>query len=53
VAMPAGAQPFNSGKIKPGGSFEQKFSIPGTYKYVCEPHEEMDMKGQVIVKPMP
>jgi plastocyanin/uncharacterized membrane protein len=50
TTMPAGAQPFNSGRIKPGGSFEQKFTVPGTYKYVCQPHEEMDMKGEVVVK---
>lgn len=53
VAMPSGAKLFNSGKIKPGGSFEQSFTVPGTYRYVCEPHEEMDMKGQVIVQPPP
>jgi plastocyanin/uncharacterized membrane protein len=50
VTSPPGAHPFNSGKIKPGGSFEQKFDLPGTYRYVCEPHEEMDMKGTVVVK---
>jgi plastocyanin len=50
VALPSGARPFNSGKIKPGGTFVQKFDIPGTYRYVCEPHEEMDMKGTIVVK---
>jgi len=50
VAVPQGAKPFNSGKIKPGGTYEQTFTVPGTYKYVCEPHEEMDMKGTVVVK---
>lgn len=50
VAMPAGARPFNSGTVKPGGTFEQTFTIPGVYKYVCEPHEDMDMKAQVVVK---
>jgi plastocyanin len=49
VATPAGARPFNSGKVAPGGTFEQRFTVPGTYRYVCEPHEEMDMKGQVVV----
>jgi plastocyanin len=49
VSAPAGAKRFNSGKIKPGGTFEQKFTIPGTYWYVCEPHEDMDMKGKVTV----
>jgi plastocyanin len=50
VAMPAGASAFDSGEIKPGGSFEQRFTVAGTYKYVCKPHEEMGMKGEVIVK---
>jgi plastocyanin len=49
VATPAGARPFNSGKIAPGRTFEQRFTVPGTYRYVCEPHEAMDMKGQVVV----
>lgn len=49
VASPAGTKPFNSGKIKPGGTFEQQFTIPGIYRYVCEPHEDMDMKGKVTV----
>lgn len=50
VALPAGARPFDSGKIKPGGTFAQKFTVPGTYRYVCRPHEEMGMKGTVLVK---
>ena len=49
VSFPAGAKPFNSGKIKPGAVFEQRFTVPGTYQYVYEPHEEMDMKGKVVV----
>lgn len=49
VALPSGAKPFDSGEIKPGGTYEQTFTVPGTYHYVCKPHEEMDMKGQVIV----
>lgn len=49
VFFPAGAKPFNSGKIKPGGIFEQRFARPGTYRYVCEPHEDMDMKGELVV----
>lgn len=53
VSIPSGAKAFNSGKIKPGGTFEQKFTIPGTYKYVCEPHQEMNMKGTIVVKQTP
>lgn len=49
VSSPEGSKPFNSGKIKPGDTYEQKFTLPGTYQYVCKPHEEMDMKGRIIV----
>lgn len=49
VSFPAGAKPFNSGKIKSAGTFEQKFTVPGTYRYVCAPHEDMDMTGTVVV----
>jgi len=51
VSLPATATPFDSGEVKPGQSFEHAFTVPGTYKYVCRPHEAMDMKGQVIVQP--
>jgi halocyanin-like protein len=32
-----------------GTRFEHAFDRPGTYTYVCEPHETMDMKGAVFV----
>jgi plastocyanin len=51
VAIPAGARPFSSGDIQPGKAFEQKFTVPGTYRYVCEPHEGMGMKGEIVVTP--
>jgi plastocyanin len=51
VSTPAGAAPFNSGEIRPGGKFEHRFTMPGTYRYVCEPHEEMGMKGTITVTP--
>jgi len=50
VAVPTGATAFNSGEIKPGKTFEQRFTVAGTYRYVCKPHEEMGMKGQVVVE---
>lgn len=49
VSLPPGAAPFNSGKVRPGGSFEHRFDIPGIYKYVCVPHEQMGMSGQLTV----
>lgn len=32
-----------------GTRFEYTFDRPGTYTYVCEPHEAMDMKGAIFV----
>jgi len=49
VLLPAGAAPFDSGKIPPGGSYSQTFAVAGKYKYVCIPHEAMGMMGQVDV----
>ncbi|HWE04106.1 MAG TPA: plastocyanin/azurin family copper-binding protein [Tepidisphaeraceae bacterium] len=51
VALPPGAQPFNSGNIKSGDVFEKVFTVPGTYKYFCIPHEHAGMLGEVVVKP--
>jgi plastocyanin len=51
VSSPPGAATFNSGKIKPGQSFTHQFTVPGVYKYICEPHEMMGMAGQIEVKP--
>lgn len=34
-----------------GTTFEHTFDKPGIYKYVCEPHESMGMKGTVLVAP--
>lgn len=33
-----------------GESFEHTFEEPGTYEYHCQPHENRDMRGVVIVK---
>lgn len=51
VLLPGGAEPFDSGKIKPGGTYSHTFVVPGTYKYTCIPHEEMGMLGRLVVKP--
>ncbi|HSU69426.1 MAG TPA: plastocyanin/azurin family copper-binding protein [Tepidisphaeraceae bacterium] len=53
VSLPPGAEPFYSGKIKPGGTFEHKFTVPGTYKYVCVPHEDAGMAGQIVITAAP
>lgn len=50
VKVPAGATPFFSGEIKPGGEFRVRFEIPGTYQYVCVLHEDQVMRGTVVVQ---
>ncbi len=49
--LPAGAKPFNSGNLEPGGVFRHRFVKPGTYKYFCIPHEAAGMNGEVVVLP--
>lgn len=50
VSNPPGAKPFNSGFLQPGQSFSYTFTTPGTYKYICAPHETSGMSGEVTVK---
>ena len=50
-AIPAGAEPFNSGQIKGGGTYRHTFTVPGTYNYFCDPHEGAGMSGIIIVSP--
>lgn len=38
--LPEGADPFHSGPLAPGHSFEHRFEVPGTYKYFCNEHED-------------
>jgi plastocyanin len=49
VSSPPGAKPFDSGFMKPGATFDYTFTVPGTYKYLCLPHEKDGMIGWVIV----
>jgi plastocyanin/uncharacterized membrane protein len=51
VSSPAGVAVFNSGRVRPGQTFTHRFTEPGLYKYVCEPHEMMGMIGQIEVAP--
>ena len=51
VSLPAGAQPFASGLISAGGSYTRTFTVTGTYRYVCVPHEAAAMFGTVVVEP--
>lgn len=49
IQLPAGAQPFNSGHVKPGQVYRRTFTVPGLYRYVCLPHEGQGMVGTVRV----
>jgi plastocyanin len=51
VQLPAGAAPFDSGDIAPGGRFSHTFTVIGEYAYVCLPHEMAGMVGRIIVEP--
>lgn len=50
VTLPSGAQPFDSGNIDAGQTWSYTFTVPGTYRYVCLPHELAGMVGVVIVE---
>jgi plastocyanin len=49
VQLPEGAEPFNSGVMRPGAVFRYTFKTPGLYKYFCIPHEYAGMVGTVDV----
>jgi len=49
VSTPQGAQPFDSHLITSGKSFRHQFTVPGLYRYVCPPHENDGMLGEVTV----
>jgi plastocyanin len=49
VAYPSGAEPFDSGPMQSGQTYSYTFMVPGTYKYICIPHEIGGMTGEVIV----
>lgn len=51
VQLPAGASTFDSGDMPRGAVFVHTFTVPGTYRYVCIPHELAAMVGVVVVKP--
>ncbi len=50
VSLPAGVTPFTSGEVMSGQTWTHKFTVPGTYHYVCQPHEGLGMKGTIIVQ---
>lgn len=51
MELPEGARPFNSAAIPAGQVFRYTFTVPGTYRYLCLPHEGQKMFGTVVVEP--
>lgn len=49
VSLPKGAKEFDSGFMPPGATFSHTFTVPGEYKYICIPHEQNGMLGEVDV----
>jgi len=49
IALPAGAAPFGSDDLAQGDTYEHRFDVPGTYRYICHYHERMGMAGTVVV----
>lgn len=48
--LPPGAESFDSGFMEPGVTWTHKFTVPGTYHYLCIPHANSGMAGEVVVK---
>lgn len=47
--LPSGAQPWNSGLLNPGQTFDHQFTVAGEYDYFCIPHESAGMLGHITV----
>jgi plastocyanin len=50
VSIPAGTKAWDSGFVGEGQSFSRSFQEPGTYSYICIPHEGAGMVGSVVVR---
>jgi plastocyanin len=50
VQLPEGAETWHSGNIEPGEEYSVTLDVPGTYMYICYPHELAGMVGVIIVE---
>jgi plastocyanin len=50
VALPSGAQAFDSGVINPGSTYSHAFDTAGDYQYVSLPFESLGMTARVTVQ---
>lgn len=39
-----------AGNVTSGEEFTHRFELPGTYEYLCIPHERAGMVGRVVVE---
>jgi len=49
LRIPAAAEPWDSGFLLPGDSFELRLTAPGVYDFYCQPHEHAGMVGRIVV----
>ncbi len=49
VALPDGAETWDSGSLDPGDEFSITLDVPGEYMYICRPHEALGMIGTITV----
>ena len=47
--IPKGAEPWDSGYLLPGETFEVTLTVTGVYDYYCQPHEFGGMVGRIVV----
>lgn len=50
-AIPAEAEPWDSGEVHPGATFARVFEIAGTYVYWCKDHRDEEMIATIRVEP--
>ncbi|HRA46632.1 MAG TPA: plastocyanin/azurin family copper-binding protein [Thermomicrobiales bacterium] len=50
VLVPGGTEPWDSGLIQAGDTWERAFDMVGEYRYLCMPHEMAGMTGIIIVE---
>jgi plastocyanin len=50
VSVPSGTKEWDSGFVAERESFSRTFRKPGTYGYICIPHEGAGMVGSVVVR---
>jgi plastocyanin len=50
VSVPSGTKQWDSGFVGEMESFSRTFKQPGTYRYICIPHEGAGMVGSVVVR---